>query len=101
MDCQDWKEVTLVKKKAPPPKPNLPPKSKRETDDPDKPKTISKQNGKLIENARTAMKLSREQLAAQISITPNDLAKYENGKAIPDNKIMQKFRTILKIKFDK
>ena len=43
---------------------------------------------KAIAQARTAMKLSQKDLAASINTTPNLIAQYENGSAIPDARII-------------
>ena len=61
-------------------------------------KTIGIENGKNIQKARIAKGFkSQKDLANALNIKPNIIVEYENGKAIPDNNILQKLRNLLKI----
>ena len=61
--------------------------------------TIGKSLGMRIQTARQAMGIkTRNELAARINVRTNVIADYENGVAIPDVKIMQKLRSVLKTK---
>jgi len=51
-----------------------------------------------IQKARTVNKLSQKELAQKLNVTPSVIQSYENGNAIPDSKILQKLRRILKVK---
>lgn len=48
-----------------------------------------------ITQARIAAKLTQAQLAQRINELPKIVQEYENGKAIPDNKILQKLSKAL------
>lgn len=63
-------------------------------------KTFGKENGKLLQSARTARKLTQEELANQINEKKNIINLYEVGNIVPDNKILNKLRRILNIKFN-
>ena len=63
-------------------------------------KTFGKENGKLLQSARTARKLTQEQLANQINEKKNVINSYEVGNIVPDNKILNKLRRVLNIKFN-
>tara|TARA_Y100000389_G_scaffold184616_1_gene203234 strand:+ start:263 stop:601 length:339 start_codon:yes stop_codon:yes gene_type:complete len=67
---------------------------------PNKIKTFGKENGKILQNARTSRKLTQEQLANQINEKKNVINSYEVGNIVPDNKILNKLRRILNIKFN-
>tara|TARA_B110000259_G_scaffold80638_1_gene94384 strand:- start:59 stop:385 length:327 start_codon:yes stop_codon:yes gene_type:complete len=55
--------------------------------------------GKQISNARIAKGfVTQRELANALCCSPSVVADYESGKAIPDNKVMQKLRYILTIK---
>lgn len=61
-------------------------------------KLIGSENGKIIQKARIAKGFkSQKDLANALNIKPNIILEYENGKAIPDNKILQKMRNLLKV----
>jgi putative transcription factor len=49
---------------------------------------VDKELSKAIAQARTALKLSQKDLATAINSKPQVIAEYENGKAIPDGKII-------------
>lgn len=63
-------------------------------------KTFGKDNGKIIQNARTSRKMTQEQLANQINEKKNVINSYEIGNIVPDNKILNKLRRVLNIKFN-
>lgn len=63
-------------------------------------KTFGKENGKILQNARTSRKMSQEQLANQINEKKNVINSYEVGNVVPDNKILNKLRKALNIKFN-
>lgn len=55
--------------------------------------------GKTIQNARTANGYkTQKELANAINVDVKIISEYESGKAIPDNKILQKLRRVLKTK---
>lgn len=100
-ECQDWKEVILK---------NPQKKEKLETKSVNVPKymKIEKEtenlkhekfkNSKTLMNARVAANMNQKELAKKACIPLNVLQNYEKGNEIPDNKILQKLRGILKVK---
>jgi putative transcription factor len=52
-----------------------------------------------IIQARTAKGLTQKQLANMIHVQQSIIASYENGKAIPDNQLLQKIAKGLGVKF--
>ncbi len=54
-----------------------------------------------ISKARMAMKLTQKELAQKINVQPAVITSYENGKAIPDNQVLQKIAKALNTKFSK
>lgn len=56
---------------------------------------VSVSLSKQIQKARLAKKLSQEQLAKLVNEKKSVIAEYENGKAIPDGKIMNKLSKAL------
>lgn len=68
---------------------------KVDTDDPTKPKTVSKDLAKQIIQARNAKKMTQKQLAQRINEEVSVITKYENGKAIVNHSILQKIRKAL------
>ena len=60
---------------------------------------VSGSIGKNIQKARIAKGFTTQKALAQALNIPVDIiASYENGKAIPDNAIMQKLRRTLQVK---
>jgi putative transcription factor len=60
---------------------------------------VDKDLSKAIMQARTAKGLSQKDLATSINAKPQVIAEYENGKAIPDGRIIamleRKLQTVL------
>lgn len=54
-----------------------------------------------INKARVANGLTQKELAKKINVLPAVISSYENGKAIPDNQILQKITKELGTKFSK
>lgn len=63
-------------------------------------KKFGKENGKILQNGRTAMKLTQEQLGNQINEKRLIINQYEIGNIIPDNKVLNKLRRLLNVKFN-
>lgn len=59
---------------------------------------VDKNISRKIIDKRVEMKLSRKELAQKLNIKEQVLAEYETGKAVVDNKIMNKIRNILNFK---
>jgi putative transcription factor len=60
--------------------------------------TVSHSLRTTIQKARVAQKLNQKELAQKINVTVAVIQSYENGKAVPDNKVLQKLRSVLKVK---
>ena len=60
--------------------------------------TVNPKVSKAIVAGRTAKKMNRKQLAAAIQETVKVVEEYENGKAKPNIKIINKFQRALGIK---
>ena len=65
------------------------------TDDPNKPKVVSKELAQQIIQARTAKKWTRKDLARAINEQETLVARYESCKEIPKIQILQKMRKCL------
>jgi putative transcription factor len=63
--------------------------------------TVSKSLSQQIVSARVAAKLTQAQLAQKINEVPKVVQEYENGKAIPNNHILQKMSKVLGCRFSK
>ena len=63
-------------------------------------KIFGKENGTILRNARTAKNLTQEQLANQINERRNVINQYEIGTLVADNKVLNKLRKILNVKFN-
>tara|TARA_B100000674_G_C37832820_1_gene911392 strand:- start:718 stop:1089 length:372 start_codon:yes stop_codon:yes gene_type:complete len=61
-------------------------------------KTITKDVKLAIQQARCNLKMSQKQLAAALSIPTDTITKYENGKAVPNNALLNRMQRILKVK---
>lgn len=48
-----------------------------------------------IQQARLAKKMSQKQLAQNVGVTQQDIANYENGKAIPNNQFVVRLEKVL------
>ncbi len=54
-----------------------------------------------ISKARVAKGLTQKELAQKLNVQPAIITSYENGKAIPDNQMLQKIARELGTKFSK
>ena len=112
MDHQDWKPVIFSKpkksivetKKTTVVKKNLNSNSisnvnikKMEAEDV-KVEYIPKSIGKEIQQARTALKLSQQDLANRLSVKKNVINDLESGKMVKNNQFVSKVKRILNIK---
>lgn len=72
------------------------------SDDDDTPKLkyFGSENAKLLQSARLGKRMTQQQLANIINEKPQVINAYENGgKIVPDNRILQKMRRALNVKF--
>lgn len=96
---QDWETVRFTKKQ-----PNLSVDKNNQKyvdDEIEKRSTISLSNSKLIQQARTAKKITQKQLAQKLSIDSNIIQDYESGKTAPNYAVMCKIEKALGIKLNK
>jgi putative transcription factor len=105
MSYQDFKEITFKKNNESTKKGSYIIVSKLEKEllkDDEIPhlKMFGKENGNILQNARTARKLTQEQLANQINEKRLIINQYELGNVLPDNKVLNKLRRLLNIKFN-
>ena len=70
-------------------------------DEIEKKPTISLNNSKLIQQARTMKKLTQQQLAQKINKDQKTIQLYESGKTFPEYSVMCKIEKILCIKLNK
>ncbi len=63
--------------------------------------TISLNNSKLIQQARTAKKMTQQQLAQKINKDQKTIQLYESGKTAPDYAVMCKIEKALGVKLNK
>tara|TARA_B100000524_G_C23357504_1_gene264465 strand:- start:44 stop:307 length:264 start_codon:yes stop_codon:yes gene_type:complete len=75
---QDWEPVVLKKQKV------TKPKIEEETP-----------FNRLLINARQSAKMTQHQLAQSLNIKLNDLEMYEQGKVIPEKRIISRMNKIL------
>ena len=97
----DWKPVTLSKRKAPK---HIPQQNKIVIIDeiePTKIQTISLTLRQQIQQERQKKGMSRKDLAQKINVKESLIAEYENGSAVPNNRIIHKIQNILGCKFEK
>ena len=103
---QDFKEIVLQKKVVPKNTSlqkvvvSKQHKELLQDDEIPKLKMFGRDNGKTLLNARTSRKLTQEQLAHQINEKKLVINQYETGNVVPDNKILNKLRRVLNIKFN-
>jgi putative transcription factor len=62
------------------------------------PKTVTKVVGSHIVKARMEMNLTAKDLGRKVNLTPNDMAKYEDGSALFNQAKLQQLENILKVK---
>ena len=62
-------------------------------------KTFGKDNAKTLQNGRMAKKMTQKELANKINESQKTINLYEQGNIVPENKILQKLRKELNIKF--
>lgn len=108
LEHQDWNQIVLRN-------PNANKESKQKntlrveisqtqklaaTDDPTKPKVVSKELAQQIISARTAKKWTRKDLAIQINEQEGLVARYEMSKEVPKVNVLQKMRKVLGCKLN-
>lgn len=78
--------------------------NEQKTEDVDDIKAIKKVSHSLkmqIMQARSSKKWTQKELAAKIGVPAKTIQTYENGTAIPDNRILNKLRSVLGTKLKK
>lgn len=106
MDHQDFKQIVFTKNTKKNEQSRQPSvvisKTQKQLLDDDVPqlKKFGTENGKILQAARLGKKLTQEQLANQINERKNIINQYETGNVVPDNKIVNKLRKILNVKFN-
>jgi putative transcription factor len=75
-------------------------KIERDTEDA-APKTVSTKLSQAIISARTAKKMTREQLAVKINEKPKVVELYETKKAVPDVAVLSKMSRVLGVSLRK
>jgi len=99
---QDWETVRFTKKiSSTTDKNNINTGKKYVEDEIEKKPTISLSNSKLIQGARTAKKMTQQQLAQKINKDQKTIQLYESGKIAPDYTVMCKIEKELSIKLNK
>ena len=63
--------------------------------------TVSKSLSQQITQARLAKNMKQTEVANKINVPVNVIQSYENGKAIPDNNVLQKLRKLFGCKLQK
>lgn len=96
---QDWKTITISKKPQQVKHPII--EKPKEIDEETKIEKVSMTLSKQIQQARMKLNLTQKQLAQKINVKPDIVNSYENGKAMPDNNILQKLRKALGCKLNK
>jgi putative transcription factor len=100
---QDFKEIVFKKKtekKTNAPQIEISKKDKLlNSDELPTLKTFGKENAMILQQARLAMKLTQDSLAKSICEQKNLINQYETGNIIPDQKVLNKLRKRLNIKF--
>ena len=101
---QDWETVRFTKNISSSTDKNKQNNQKKYVEDGDeveKKPTISLSNSKLIQKARTAKKMTQQQLAQKINKDQKTIQLYESGKTAPDYAVMCKIEKALGIKLNK
>jgi len=109
MQNQDWEEVVIhgkrpvISDKKPVSRPTPDKKFLKLDSDQEefKHEKVSVSLKKQIQQSRMAKGWSQVQFAQQLNLKPDVIREYENGKAIPDNNILNKMRQKLGVKLTK
>ena len=96
MHHQDWEPVILRKPIKIVNKPKGP-KQPKDGDEFNIPK-ITSEFKKALTQARMLKKISQKDLAKALNVQAQDIVKYENGKAIPNNQFISKIEKYLGVK---
>jgi ribosome-binding protein aMBF1 (putative translation factor) len=101
MDHQDWKPVVLRKSK-PKPQPKLQSSGHKQftkldnnDEDIEAPKYLSYEFRQQLQKARCSKKMSQKDLANRINEQTSIVSGYENGKMVPQSRILIKINRIL------
>lgn len=100
---QQWEPVVLRKDKKPETVKHVEGFKKKtilDSNEPEAPKIISLSAAKQIQQARSAMKLTQEQLAQKICVKKNTIQDYESGKVVPERAILNRLNRVLNIKIN-
>lgn len=89
----DYEPKILRKRKPVRKLTQAPPKATNDEDF--KVKTVSHSLAKQIQSARQAKKLTQKQLATQCNVKPIVIQQYEQGKGVPDQKVLSRMRRVL------
>jgi ribosome-binding protein aMBF1 (putative translation factor) len=73
-------------------------KKLEETNDAGNIPKVSLELSKIIQTARMNLKLSQKELAIKVNEKSNIINEYEAGKAIPNNQVLGKLESVLKVK---
>ena len=99
LEHQDWNQIVLrnpnATKQQKQTKPHIEISNTQKlasTDDPSKPKVVSKELAQQIISARTAKKWTRKELATNINEQEKLVARYEMSKEVPKVNVLQKMR---------
>lgn len=98
MDHQNWETISLNPKKTQNEKKLNSNYNSSKKDDEEIKIVPAPQLGQLISNARNIISKSRKQLANELAISEQVLARWETNKEIPSNLDISKIEKILKIK---
>ena len=101
MNHQDWNDVVFKKSSSKQKQPHFDLTKEQKLDNENENlchNMVGLSLGKQIQQARIAKGYkTQKDLAVVINSKPDIIASYENGKAIPDNNILQKLRRVLKV----
>lgn len=100
---QDWEQTVFRKKIIKTTNinqniPNIKKFSILDSDEPSMPEKIKKNISSIIQKARVAKNISQKELAKKLNLQQAIINSYENGKGIPDKKILNKISLILGVK---